>query len=591
MKWSAEIWAALNDEVLRADAGEMRWGMGNARVGETGDPRENLLTSDIVRHDSHVQKFGSDHAWSRPPVAQSVVGHRSGPRKALGPLQCSTKTTPGIKPGSPRYKASSLAATLLRPSQAALHSTACTGAGVVFFHWLLRRCQATPFINEPRVIVAHKCEAFNDWRSFTQCVSDTVWYNDRRIAKARVFNVSPNNNAPRIRRPFPAATVRHAVFLTRSATRRYAHARAHARTHDPSTTPLGSSATSSGVRAGGPVSATPFARESLQSSRERGGGTTAEPRENPPGKRHRLTRFPHEEIRECTRRAGMVAVVGGERLGHCGTAAPSRVFNLNSSIVFKMLIFNRGAIVLDATHRSPGIRREVQTFASHFVKYQWRSMTGDFAAAASFVLGGTAPLLESSLATATATTRASDAPLALGWLAILLPRESGAGAPELGGGAGDPREDPPTNGIVRHDFHMRKSGVTRPGIEPGSPWWEASLGMPGRWSESTQLLRRTSFPGERSVKYTCLCHRVLEETRGYSSASGATVAKRLARSPPTKANRVQSPAGGFSRVGVVPDDAVGRRAFSGISRFPRPFIPALLHTHLNHPHRLSRLLY
>ncbi|KAJ8897132.1 hypothetical protein PR048_002478 [Dryococelus australis] len=37
----------------------------------------------------------------------------------------------------------------------------------------------------------------------------------------------------------------------------------------------------------------------------------------------------------------------------------------------------------------------------------------------------------------------------------------------------------------------------------------------------------------------------------------------------------------FLHVGIVPDDAVGWRVFSGISRFPRPFIPALLHTHLN----------
>ncbi|KAJ8897089.1 hypothetical protein PR048_002435 [Dryococelus australis] len=28
-------------------------------------------------------------------------------------------------------------------------------------------------------------------------------------------------------------------------------------------------------------------------------------------------------------------------------------------------------------------------------------------------------------------------------------------------------------GIVRHDSHLQNSGVTRPGIEPGSPWWEA----------------------------------------------------------------------------------------------------------------------
>ncbi|KAJ8870887.1 hypothetical protein PR048_027188 [Dryococelus australis] len=33
----------------------------------------------------------------------------------------------------------------------------------------------------------------------------------------------------------------------------------------------------------------------------------------------------------------------------------------------------------------------------------------------------------------------------------------------------------------------------------------------------------------------------------------------------------------FSQVGIVPDDAAGRWVFSGISLFPRPFIPALLH--------------
>ncbi|KAJ8874220.1 hypothetical protein PR048_025062 [Dryococelus australis] len=44
---------------------------------------------------------------------------------------------------------------------------------------------------------------------------------------------------------------------------------------------------------------------------------------------------------------------------------------------------------------------------------------------------------------------------------------------------------------------------------------------------------------------------------------------------------------GLSHVGIVSDDAVGRRVFSGISRFPRPFIPTLFHTHRNHPRRLS----
>ncbi|KAJ8885815.1 hypothetical protein PR048_012020 [Dryococelus australis] len=57
-------------------------------------------------------------------------------------------------------------------------------------------------------------------------------------------------------------------------------------------------------------------------------------------------------------------------------------------------------------------------------------------------------------------------------------------------------------------------------------------------------------------------------------SGGATVAARLARSPPTKVIRVT----GFWQVGIVPDDAVGRWVFSVISHFPRPFIPALLHT-------------
>ncbi|KAJ8877805.1 hypothetical protein PR048_022262 [Dryococelus australis] len=44
-----------------------------------------------------------------------------------------------------------------------------------------------------------------------------------------------------------------------------------------------------------------------------------------------------------------------------------------------------------------------------------------------------------------------------------------------GGGAGDPRENPPTGGIVRHDSHVGKFlEHPSPGIGPGSPWWEAS---------------------------------------------------------------------------------------------------------------------
>ncbi|KAJ8888896.1 hypothetical protein PR048_008390 [Dryococelus australis] len=46
---------------------------------------------------------------------------------------------------------------------------------------------------------------------------------------------------------------------------------------------------------------------------------------------------------------------------------------------------------------------------------------------------------------------------------------------EVVGETGDPRENPPTSGIVRHDSHIRTSGVTPPGIEPYSPWWKAGI--------------------------------------------------------------------------------------------------------------------
>ncbi|KAJ8875265.1 hypothetical protein PR048_023160 [Dryococelus australis] len=44
---------------------------------------------------------------------------------------------------------------------------------------------------------------------------------------------------------------------------------------------------------------------------------------------------------------------------------------------------------------------------------------------------------------------------------------------ERAGETGDPRKNQPTNGIVRNDSHTRKS-CGRLGIEPGSPWWNAS---------------------------------------------------------------------------------------------------------------------
>ncbi|KAJ8868537.1 hypothetical protein PR048_030065 [Dryococelus australis] len=67
---------------------------------------------------------------------------------------------------------------------------------------------------------------------------------------------------------------------------------------------------------------------------------------------------------------------------------------------------------------------------------------------------------------------------------------------------------------------------------------------------------------------------------------GTTVAKQLARSPPTKANRVQSPAGSpdfRKRESCRTMPLIGGFFFSGISRFHHPFIPAPLEYSLQSP--------
>ncbi|KAJ8893480.1 hypothetical protein PR048_006078 [Dryococelus australis] len=95
-------------------------------------------------------------------------------------------------------------------------------------------------------------------------------------------------------------------------------------------------------------------------------------------------------------------------------------------------------------------------------------------------------------------------------------------------------------------------GVTRPGIEP-SPWWEAS-----------RLI--TQPPRPRPIEYAA---SLLASHQGEPGSIPGWVTPR------------------FPHVGIEPDDTTGRTIFPGISRFPSPLIPTLIHTHLNHTHQLS----
>ncbi|KAJ8867580.1 hypothetical protein PR048_031382 [Dryococelus australis] len=59
-----------------------------------------------------------------------------------------------------------------------------------------------------------------------------------------------------------------------------------------------------------------------------------------------------------------------------------------------------------------------------------------------------------------------------------------------GGNGRSTRKPADQIGIARHDSHLRKFGVSSPGIEPGSPWWEASgLTAQPPWSPEQKTLR------------------------------------------------------------------------------------------------------
>ncbi|KAJ8869039.1 hypothetical protein PR048_030590 [Dryococelus australis] len=195
---------------------------------------------------------------------------------------------------------------------------------------------------------------------------------------------------------------------------------------------------------------------------------------------------------------------------------------------------------------------------------------------------------------------------------------SSAGIKGWSGGGGDPRENPPTNGIVRHDSHMRKSGVTRPGIEPGSPWWETTRPfssatvppppteiitqisatpvadnqpmmdvlehsnarpvwcgpieercLPANHRHSVSELPNSDWPSQPPIDITA----VKKLRRYFSALVAAAVAQRSKDSPLIKVNRdryTTRVAAIFSHLRFVLDDAADRRVFSGISPFLFP---------------------
>ncbi|KAJ8870018.1 hypothetical protein PR048_029029 [Dryococelus australis] len=127
---------------------------------------------------------------------------------------------------------------------------------------------------------------------------------------------------------------------------------------------------------------------------------------------------------------------------------------------------------------------------------------------------------------------------------------------------GEPGSNPGSSnvGIMLHDAARRR--VFSGGIRFFPPFHSGAAPFSPRFTLSSQDLAVKSRPN-LSV------HNVIN-----LNATGAALGERLACSPSTKANLVQSPAGlllHFSHEGIVPDAAAGRRVFSGVS----PVSPAL----------------
>ncbi|KAJ8898232.1 hypothetical protein PR048_003592 [Dryococelus australis] len=134
-----------------------------------------------------------------------------------------------------------------------------------------------------------------------------------------------------------------------------------------------------------------------------------------------------------------------------------------------------------------------------------------------------------------------------------------------GGRAEDTRENPLTIGIVRHDSHVRKSGVTPLGIEPSLRWWEAGALL----ALCHSAWRRDVHPSKTAHPSCCSFLQI-------TSDRGGLVVKILASHPGEQGSIPDKIAPGFSHVGIVPDDDVGRLVFPGISPPPTPpFILAL----------------
>ncbi|KAJ8898461.1 hypothetical protein PR048_003821 [Dryococelus australis] len=143
-----------------------------------------------------------------------------------------------------------------------------------------------------------------------------------------------------------------------------------------------------------------------------------------------------------------------------------------------------------------------------------------------------------------------------------------------------------------------EKSVTRPGIEPGSPWWEAARltaqppcapppppDHPDKSGFCFCFRRASDSTINHKHNFTKKCQNptIVRRTQSAGWGRGGVLVRLLASHLAERGSFSGRVTPGFSRGGIVPDDAAGRRVFSGSSRFTRLFVPALLRIHLASP--------
>ncbi|KAJ8868981.1 hypothetical protein PR048_030522 [Dryococelus australis] len=162
---------------------------------------------------------------------------------------------------------------------------------------------------------------------------------------------------------------------------------------------------------------------------------------------------------------------------------------------------------------------------------------------------------------------------------------------------GDPRENPPINGIVRHDSLLANIRSEPPGNSNTSCFGDFHLALSSHGVNFPPVRGHSFTAPEKTLHVHNIS--IVGQSSGKPSACGFLQTSGNALPLDGKAGRSVNQIEQLPPLGwgwprqlacqelnctiLVSDDATGRRVFARMSCFPRPSLPTLLHTHITSP--------